>query len=40
MELLLNHWHCILPALAALAALFVMDRREKRPDRKNSERQE
>lgn len=28
MELLLNHWHCIIPAIAILAALFLMRNRD------------
>lgn len=34
MELLLSHWHCILPVLAIVIALFLM--REK-PEKNNKE---
>lgn len=30
MELLLSHWHCILPALAIVAGMFFMNGKEKK----------
>jgi hypothetical protein len=35
MQTLLSHWHCIVPALAIIAAMFLM--REK-PENKNEQR--
>ena len=40
MEILLNHWHCILPAAAVLAALLLMNRKETPPEKREKKEQE
>ena len=40
MELWKNHWHCILPAVGILIALFVMHRTDKKYENQKSSKKE